>query len=70
MSKRRVTQMFSLRKLLKYNEVLLLNVILYSYSRCCKRIFKNMGNVHIVKWKKMETGKFLDYIITDFLVHI
>lgn len=31
--RRRVIQMFNLRKLVKYNEVLLLNIILYSYSR-------------------------------------
>lgn len=68
MSKRRVIQMFNLRKLVKYNEVLLLNIILYSYSRCCRQIFKNMGSVHIVKWKKMES---LDCTLSQiFLVHI
>ena len=51
--------MFNLRKFIKYNKILRLNVMLYSYLRCYRGIFKNMGNVHIVKWKKMERGKFL-----------
>lgn len=63
--RRRVTQMFNLRKFVKYNKILLLNVMLHSYSRCYRGIFKNMGNVHIVKWKKMERGKFLACILSQ-----
>lgn len=68
--KREATQMFNLRKLVKYSKILLLNVMLYSHWKCYRGIVKSVGKVHIVQWRKMERNKLLNsiYVITKFFL--